>query len=283
MKRNFFKGFLALATGLAFVACGNDNDGGKKNIDNNNNNGNINASTKFVHKTLIENMTGAWCGACPSMASAIATAQGHSTLGSKVISISVHRGDAMQTNQSNNFIGNYVKFDTRIEPGSNEIYFPFSMLNRTVGWPGNAAAVYNSVNQEGSPIGIKIESNLSNTGGTVNATFKFNSGYQDLSYHIVILEQDVKINQAQTGSSQGANYIHKNVFRYGLDGYNGTSLGTVTAGQEVVKNNQSVSYTLIGNDVSKAEVVVFVTDKDGKVLNVQKAKANQTQDYEVVK
>ena len=38
----------------------------------------------------------------------------------------------------------------------------------------------------------------------------------------------------------------------------------------------------LNNDLSKVEVVVFVTDNSGKVLNVQKAKANETVDYQMM-
>ena len=59
-------------------------------------------------------------------------------------------------------------------------------------------------------------------------------------------------------------------------------MGAIEVNQEIVKDEQKVSYSLFNNDLSKVEVVVFVTDADNTVLNVQKAAANQSIDYEIL-
>lgn len=280
MKRNFLKGFLALAVTMAIVSCKEDNSGGGDKIDPPTPPA---PTTMFVHKTLIEDMTGTWCQFCPNMTYAIERVKQNQQVGNQVIAVAVHRGvasypDPMQISASTSLYNLYVQ--------KGLTGFPFGLINRTTKWNQNPTAVVNSVKKDGVPIGIKIESNLTNTGGTVNASFKFGSGYEGLKYSIFVVENGVVTPQSPQQNStnyyngQGANFVHNDVLRGVSGNALGNNLENVTSGQEVVKANQNVSYTLFNNDLSKVEVIVFVTDKDGNVLNAQIAHANQTKDYE---
>lgn len=295
MKKRLVFGALLLASiGFTTVACSEDteetgtntpitgNPGGGNDNPGGGNNGNT--AARYQHKVLIEDYTGAWCGWCPRVSHSIELVTAHATLGSNIIPVAIHTGDEMEIPASG-AIRNLFAVNS----------FPTAFVNRTAKWTSpennNLAQVYNSINQQGSTIGIKISSTLTNTGGTVTADFKFSEGYQDLKYHIYVLENNVirtddpqeNYTNFYNGQAVIPNFVHNDVLMAVSGTATGNALGTVTAGQEVNKSNQSVTYTLNNNDLSKVDVVVFVTDSTGKqVLNAQRTKANTTVDYQVI-
>lgn len=280
MKKKIYKAFFLgiLATGI--VACSSDES--KDDSTPTPSNG-----EKYVHKVLIEDATGTWCQYCPRVSYGIQQAKGNAANGKNVVAVAIHTGvsgypDPMQipagATITNLFSSSYGLTG-----------FPFGLINRTAKWtipePSNLAQVFNAVNQQGSPVGIKISSELTTTGGTVSASFKFSAGYEDLKYSIYIIENEVTTPQSPQSNStgyfggQGANFVHNDVLRAVSGTATGNGLGSVTSGQEISKEKESVNFTLFNNDLSKVEVIVFVTDKSGKVLNVQSTHANQSIDY----
>lgn len=294
MKKRLLFGALALATiGFTASSCSSDSEdtGTNSPITNNPDNGNGNGggntgstTAKYEHKTLIEDYTGAWCGWCPRVSHSIELVKAHATLGDKIIPVAIHTSDVMQISASN-AIRNLFGVNS----------FPTAYVNRTAKWNSpennNLAQIYNSINQQGSSIGIKIASNLTNAGGTVTATFRFSEGYENLKYHIFVLENGViRTDDPQEnyttfygGDDQLPNFVHNDVLMAVSGTATGNSLGTVTPGQEVIKDNQGVTFSLNNNDLTKVEVVVFVTDSTGKkVLNAQSAHANETKDFVII-
>ena len=74
------------------------------------------------------------------------------------------------------------------------------------------------------------------------------------------------------------NFVHDHVVR-ATNNFLGESIAAdQTKSSNEYKTSVSLSYEL--KDISNASVVVAVLDRDGNVLNAQKAKANVTQDYE---
>lgn len=273
----------ALAT-IGFVSTSCTGEGGSSNdspITPGNGNG---TNVKYVHKVILEDITSVGCIACPYAAQAIAEVKALS-IGSRVIPVGAHidygMSDPMKISYSvalrDHFVSNYGLDG-----------YPFVLINRDAKWAGNMlnnkAQVANALSNS-SPIGIKISSNLTNTGGTVTASFKFSQGYENLNYSIYILENEIVSPQKRPNypNNIDQNYSHLDVLRAtASSNITGSSIGSVTPGQEVVKSNQQVSFSLFNNDLSKVEVVVFVTGADGKVLNAQIAHANETKDYQVV-
>jgi len=140
---------------------------------------------------------------------------------------------------------------------------------------------------EGSPIGIKIESNLTATSGKVDVSLKFSQNInQELKYVVYLLEDGLVFQQAQhnrlfgeqgNGGKWVMDFVHDHVVR-ATNNFLGE---TIAAGQTTAnefKATANLTYTV--KDLSKVSVVVAVLDKDGNVLNAQKTKANTTQDYE---
>jgi len=283
MKKNLLK-ILFVGTLAFFTAtsCSSD-DSGKEN------NGDGSATMKFKHKTLIEDATGTWCQYCPRVTYAIEQSKANEANGKDVVAVAVHFGiqqypDPMQITSAG-FLQNVYR-----QAGLTG--YPFGLINRTNKWtspePNNIAQIFSPIIKEGSPVGIKIASTLTNEGGTVTASFKFGLNYSDLKYSIFVVENGVVTPQSPQqnstnyygGPKADANFVHNDVLRGFAGNIAGNTLGNVTAGQEIVKDKETVSFELFNKDLSKVEVVVFVTDSSGKVLNVQIAHANQTVDYQ---
>lgn len=300
-KRILLGAFLAITLGFTSVSCSSDDSKDDKSVEltpnptdptdptdpgNGGGNGGGNTTTSYQHKVLLEDITGTWCPACPNASNAISQAKSNAGNGNKIAAAAIHIGnqgypDPMQIQAGTNlyqsfFVPNYG------EGGS--FSFPTVTINRgaTVWQQQGIAQFFNAINQQGSPVGIKIESNLTNTGGTITTNFKFSEGYENLKYNIYVIENNVKTSSVQQGGGQGANYVHNDVLRAVSGTATGNTLGTVTANQEVSKSGQNVTYTLFNNDLEKVEVIVFVTDASGKVLNVQTAHANETVDYQIL-
>src|SRR5690606_5837720 len=282
MKKIFYKAFFLGLLATTAISCSSDDSKDDTDPDN------PNTGVKYVHKVLIEDATGTWCQYCPRVAYGIQQAKANSTLGDKVVAVAIHSGvngypDPMQISKGLT-ITNLFSSDYGLTG------FPFGLINRTSEWeypePNNLAQVFNSINrEEGSPVGIKISSELTNTGGTVSASFKFSKGYENLKYSIYIIENEVVTPESPQSNStgyfngQGKDFVHNDVLRAVSGTATGNTIGNVTADQEVTKSGESVEFTLFNNDLSKVEVVVFVNDNSGKVLNVQSTHANVSIDY----
>lgn len=280
-KRILFGAFLALALGLTSTSCGSDDSKDSKTVEPTTN-------ATYQHKVLIEDATGTWCQYCPRVSYAIQKAKENQEHGGKVVAVAIHKGVSQYADPMQIPAG--VTIDNMFSQSYGLTGYPFGLINRTAKWktPENnsLSQVFNAINKKGSHVGIKISSNLTNTGGTITANFKFSQGYEDLKYTIYVIENGVVTPQSPQSNStgyyggQGANFVHNDVLRAVSGTATGNTLGNVTVNQEVTKADQSVSYTLFNNDLTKVEVVVFVSDDSGKVLNVQSAHANQTVEYQ---
>lgn len=299
-KKKFLPVLLLGIASLGFVGCsGSDDSTEPQNTEVDFTKG------EFKQKVLIEDITSASCVWCPLGTIAIEGLEG-SDYKDRVIGVGVH-GD---------YDAGMVK-DPYVLPGMTSLMkaiglkgWPHLSFNRNTTIPGTgfqsfipqtASGVYTfsaekfetfqkkyKLLNEGSPIGIKIESNLAATSGKVDVSLKFSQNInQDLRYVVYLLEDGLVFQQANAtamfGNNSGQpawsmNFVHDHVVR-ATNNFLGAS---IAAGQTMASNEfkatADLSYTV--QDISKVSVVVAVLDKDGNVLNAQKTKANTTQDYE---
>ncbi|MBB1139500.1 Omp28-related outer membrane protein [Myroides sp. WP-1] len=288
---------------------GGGNNGGGDNGGGDNGGGDT-AVYQYVQKILVEDITSASCVWCP-LATFATEEIAKSELGDKIISVAAH----------DDFNPNLVR-DPFVLPGIRDLVravkltgYPFVAWNRNTTIKGTAFqsfiperridgkpqyvfdaslfATFHSKNnlfQDSSPIGIKIESDLTNTNGSVKVSLKFGADLnQDLKYVVYIIEDGLKFQQANVSTLYGndtgegrweMDFIHNQVVRA-----TNNFLGEAIAAGESVTTNEfkttsNLSYTVANLD--NVSVVVAILDKNGNVLNAQKAKANTTQDYQIV-
>ncbi|WP_353118516.1 Omp28-related outer membrane protein [Myroides odoratus] len=279
---------------------GGDNGGGD-------NGGGDPAVYQYAQKILVEDITSASCVWCP-LATFTTEELAKSEFNDKIISVAAH----------DDFNPNLVR-DPFVLPGINDLVravkltgYPFVAWNRNTTIKGTAFQSFIPERQSGyvfdanlfatfhtkynlfknsSPIGIKIESDLTTTSGNVRVSLKFGENLnQDLKYVVYIIEDGLKFQQANVSSLYGNNtgqgrwemdFIHNQVVRA-----TNNFLGEAIAAGESVTTNEfkttsNLSYTVA--NLENVSVVVAILDKNGIVLNAQKAKANTTQDYQIVK
>lgn len=265
---------------------------------------------QFKQKVLVEDITSASCVWCPLATFAIEELEA-SEFKDKIVAVAVH-GD---------FNVNLVK-DPFVLPGMTNLMravnltgWPHISWNRNTAISGsqfqsfipkknNGTEVqytfdanlftnfYTKYNlfTEGSPIGIKIESNLDTTEGSVDLSLLFGEDLnQDLKYVIYVIEDGLVFRQANSSTLYGntsgtgrweVDFVHNHVVR-ATNNFLGEP---IEAGETVVGNEFKVSsdLTYTVENLENVSVVVAVLDKNGRVLNAQKAKANTKQDYEKI-
>lgn len=300
-KKKFLPVLLFGIASLGFVGCSDSDDSTEPQ----------NTEVDFTkgdykQKVLIEDITSVSCMWCPLGTIAIEGLE-KSEYKDRVIGVGVH-GD---------FNPSMLK-DPFIIPGLSDLQkavkqngsWPFVAFNRNTSIKGTAfqnfltqtaSGIYevtpskfetfqkkHNLLNEGSPIGIKIESSLTAANGKVDVSLKFSQSInQELKYVVYILEDGLVFAQANatamfgnnTGNPAWApNFVHDHVVRATNDFLGESIAADQTKSSNEYKTSVSLSYEL--KDISNASVVVAVLDRDGNVLNAQKAKANVTQDYE---
>lgn len=265
---------------------------------------------QFKQKVLVEDITSASCVWCPLATFAIEELEA-SEFKDKIVAVAVH-GDYDVRNVKDPFV---LPGMTDLMRAVNLTGWPHISWNRNSAIRGTdfqsfipkrnngSGAQYtfdtnlftnfytkNNLFAEGSPIGIKIESNLDITKGNVNVSLTFGEDLnQDLKYVIYVVEDGLVFRQANAstlyGNTSGSarwevEFVHDHVVR-ATNNFLGEP---IEAGETVVGNEFKVSseltYTI--ENIENVSVVVAILDKSGNVLNTQKAKANITQDYEKI-
>lgn len=235
------------------------------------------ASTYFKHKVLIEDFTGTWCGWCTRIMYAIELieAQTHNT-----IPVAIHNNDEFDYS-GRMPLENFLQIEGA---------YPFASLNRTTIWMPLQHQNINqpiSLIQSMSPIGIKINSNLGASSGTVDVSFTFKEDVPgELRYVVYVLENGLIANQKNYyqnlygGGETLYGFVHNHVLRGVHGNILGNSLGQAAVEDaEITLSGLTVNYT--SENTNSLQVVAFLIDEQGTVLNAQIADANTEKDYEM--
>jgi len=230
----------------------------------------------YRHKVLVEDFTGTWCGWCTRILYALEIINNQTD---NVIPVAIHNNDEFD------YAGRQPLEDYLMIEGA----YPFAAINRKMIWN---TPQHNNVSQPinqilpGSPIGIKINSNLGNSSGTVDVSFSFKENISDnLNYAVYIVENGLIADQKNyNGDLYGGvpvlhGFVHNHTVRGAYGNIIGNNLGqNATAGSEITFSNLAITYTC--QNSSNLQVVAFIMNSQGKVLNVQIANGNELKDYE---
>jgi len=230
----------------------------------------------FVHKVLIENYTGTWCGFCPRVLAGIEKMQATTD---RVVVAAIHNGDDWHLHACHTWAD---KFGLRS--------LSTAVLNRTAIWEYDEATNINqSINmlQENAKYGIALSSALGTSSGTIDVTFCFREAVPDAKCVVYVLEDDIIANQENYytdsdgyfgGMNPIANFVHKNIVKTSVTNILGDQ---ITADQSVIglyKNTFHANYPQ--GKVANLKVMAMLLDASGKVLNVQVVPANQKSGFE---
>lgn len=231
----------------------------------------------FSTKALVEQYTGTWCPWCPRISKGIEDVQSGAN-GNRFISVAIHNGDAMA-----------FPLESQMRNAFNVGGFPTGILNRNGEWNAVSGNDMN-VNQIPPllavvrPVGLAIDSSVS--GSTVNATVKVGfdldaSGMELVAY---LLQNGVNDTQSNNTIHYGGpgviqNYTHDDILVAGFTDIFGDA---IPADQQVGGGEYSVSLTASASGVNTSDwdIVAFVMDSSGKVINVQRAAVGENKDFD---
>ncbi|SFJ71328.1 Omp28-related outer membrane protein [Myroides guanonis] len=257
----------------------------------------IKNATKFKHKTLVEDMTGVWCQYCPLVAYDIELFETSDP--EKFQAIAIHNN--YDPNNTDPNYGGYDPFDfnptarRKFEKELGLKGYPFAITNRVEDFRKNPNSVVERYKSH-STIGVKINSTLTNSTGTINATIKFTEDYSDkLNYAVFVLEDGLEFRQSNSTqyyktapyiwkNNWTENFIHNNTLIGMSSGnFRGTEIpaAQTAKGSEFEIKDMVINYT--AKEVENLKVVIIVTNSTtGEVLNTVVAKGNKNQNYQIV-
>ncbi|AGC76987.1 outer membrane protein Omp28 [Nonlabens dokdonensis] len=232
----------------------------------------------FSTKALIEDYTGAWCGWCPRISQGIIDL--HNTPGGEdVIAVAVHNGDSMEFP---------LEAQMRSQFGVNG--FPTGILNRNGEWNSASAHAMNltqpmSLLNSVKPLGLAINSSMS--GNSVSATIKvgFDLDTENMKLVAMLLENGKVAAQTNYTNNWGgvstiSNFEHNDILRAAFTDVFGDA---IPADQQVGGSEYSVTLSAnipAGTNTTDMDIVAFVVDGSGKVVNVQHAEVGANVDFD---
>lgn len=252
---------------------------------------------KFKHKTLVEDITGAWCQYCPYVAFDIDTFEKSDP--DKFQAIAIHGTYDINNNDPN--YGGHDPYD--FNPSARMKFsselgldgYPFARTDRKIDFRKNPNSVVDR-QKEYSPIGVKIYSKLESTSGKIDIAIKFGEDFIDnFNYAVFVLEDGLVFRQSNStqyyrdapfiwSSGWTQNFIHNNTLRGMTDGgFRGSPIPKdfTIQDKEFVVNDITINYK--SENIDKLKVVVVVTNaKTGEVLNTVVARGNKRQNYQIV-
>jgi len=177
------------------------------------------ALPSFTKKALLEDFTGTWCPNCPPAANAVSNA---ANANSNLFGVGYHDGfasypDPMEIPETG-FWSSYY----------NVTGFPTVYVNGPdTRWDFPNMDQVNNELAETAGLGLAIEANI--IGGKLDLEVKV--GYssavgEEIKLMIYLVEDNVTTSSPQSGSSSGANYVHKDVLREVYTGQLGDVIST---------------------------------------------------------
>ena len=210
----------------------------------------VGAPSTYTKKVLLEDFTGTWCPQCPPAASAIANAMSGN---SNIFGVGYHAigGDPMEIPETA-YWSNYY----------NVTGFPTVYVNGAdTRWNFPNMGQVNSELAETATVGLAIEATL--VAGKLNLDVQvgFNSTpNEEVKLMVYLVEDNVTTSTPQAGSSQGADYVHRDVLREVYTDQLGDVIPSSNASAGCIYNRSFTDLDLPSNidDVTNLKVIAFV-------------------------
>lgn len=242
----------------------------------------ISVTRGFTKKILLEDYTGTWCQYCPGAAAAIATATNTSynilTVGYHVSYSSTQGIDPMQIPETVFFAGQY---------GVNAFPTVFFDGPATTDWNYPNPSQLNSELAETATTGLALDAEVS--GNVLNVEVKV--GFtavptEELKLMLYLVEDNVTTSTPQSGTNQGANYVHKDVLREVYTNQLGDVIpaGSISLSADYTQTFTGLTLPSNISNMSELKVIAFVrkniSGNHYKIMNVQEAALGETKDFD---
>ena len=207
----------------------------------------------FTKKALLEDFTGTWCPNCPPAAAAVANVVGSNP---NVFGVGYHDGfssypDPMEITETG-YWANYY----------NVTGFPTVYVNGPdTRWDYPGQGQITTELAEDATLGLALDAEI--VGGMLNVEVKVGFSEvptEEVKLMLYLIEDNVTTNSPQAGSSQGANYVHRDVLR---EVYTDQLGDVIPAGSISLTSDYTRMFTgltLPGNidDMNELKVIAFV-------------------------
>jgi hypothetical protein len=211
---------------------------------------NSGAPATFTKKALLEDFTGTWCPQCPPAGAAITNAINSN---SNIFGVGYHagNGDPMEIPETA-YWSSYYKVTG----------FPTVYVNGPdTRWDYGSMSQVNSELAETATVGLAVDAAI--VGGKLDLEVKvgFNeTPVEEVKLMLYLVEDNVTVSIPQSGSSQGSNYVHKDVLR---DVYTNQLGDVITASSTVASGVFTRTITGLDlpsniNDIANLKVIAFV-------------------------
>ena len=252
----------------------------------------INNALKFVHKVVVEDFTGAWCGYCPRVADKIEKLE--ENYPNNIVAIAIHNSKNPNVNHGGHDPFDFFKTERR--SFENEVGvggYPFGMINRVDDFEGNFNKFQTYV-KDHSTIGIKINSEIYENDGIVKVGIKFGEDYTEgVKFAVFMVEDHLLFRQSnylpnlytnyQTVNGFLQNFEHNNTLVGLANGFRGEEISSAVSVKSGEYTNENIYIKHHAANLDNTRIVVVVTDKNGKVLNAAYTKSNTEMNYQVVR
>ncbi len=220
---------------------------------------NSGAPTVFTKKALLEDFTGTWCPQCPPAGAAIANAMSGN---SNIFGVGYHGGrsyEPMIISETAYWSGYY-----------NITGYPTVYVNGPdTRWNYNSMAQVNAHLAETATVGLALETAI--VGGKLDLEVKvgFNTTpNEEVKLMVYLVEDNVTSSTPQAGSSQGVNYVHRDVLREVYTDQLGDVIEASSAISGGVFTRTFTGLDLPSNvdDISNLKVIAFVRNTYNKTF-----------------
>jgi hypothetical protein len=206
------------------------------------------APTSYTKKVLLEDFTGTWCPQCPPAATAISNAMQEN---SNVFGVGYHDGDPMQISETS-FWSSYY----------NVTGFPTVYVNGPdTRWNFPNMGQVNNELTETATLGLALEATLVSGNLNIDVKVGFNTTPDEqVQLMVYLIEDNVTSSSAQAGSSQGTNYVHRDVLREVYTDQVGDPIEASSAVAGCVYSRSFTGLDLPSNidDINNLKVIAFV-------------------------
>jgi hypothetical protein len=206
------------------------------------------APSAFTKKALLEDFTGTWCSQCPPAGTAIMTATSGN---SNIFGVGFHDGDPMQITETTYWASYY-----------NVTGFPTVYVNGPdTRWNFPDMAQVNTELAEDASLGLAVDAAI--IGGKLDLEVKVgfkSTPSEEIKLMIFLVEDNVTTSSPQAGSSQGANYVHRDVLREVYTDQLGDVIvgSNATAGGVFTRTITGLDLPSNIDDTNELKVIVYV-------------------------
>jgi len=213
----------------------------------------INVVKVFTKKALLEDFTGTWCPNCPPAAAAVSSAVNGNE---NVFGVSYHNGfpsypDPMEIPETGFWAGYY-----------NVTGFPTVYVNGPdTRWNFPNLAEVNAELAETATCGLALDTSISGGMLTVEVKVGFKTvPGEEVKLMLYLVEDNVTTSSSQAGSSQGSNYVHRDVLREVYTDQLGDVIpsGSISATEDYVRTFSNLTLPSNIDNMANLKVIAFV-------------------------